>query len=129
MTTGTFQEFARSRKGAPQVKIDGKYYYVGKCNVDGLTQGARIEFSSNTFGDNGTLHGLQTWKLADAPQKSNGAAPPQGAPAAAFDGDMLRYASNVVANAISAGLIKVPKDITPWFWAAMDCPKASPEGE
>lgn len=125
MTIGTFQEFARSRKGAPQVKIDGKYYFVGKCNVDGLTPGDRIEFESNTFGDRGTLHGLQTWKLAGAPQKPNGHA----APAPAFDGDMLRYASNVVANAIQAGLIKAPRDITPWFWAAMDCPKASDEEE
>jgi hypothetical protein len=122
VTIGTVQEFARSKKGAPQVKIDGKYYYVGKCNIDGMSVGDRIEFESNAFGDRGTLFGLQTWKMSGPVQpKSNGHA----APAPTFDGDMLRYASNVVANAIQAGLIKEPKHITPWFWAAMDCPKAS----
>lgn len=124
MTIGTFQEFARSRKGAPQVKIDGKYYFVGKCNVDGLTPGDKIEFESNTFGDRGTLHGLNTWKLAGAPQKANGAAANHSPAPAAVDGDLLRYASNVVANAIQAGLVKNPKDITPWYWAAMECPNA-----
>lgn len=127
MTVGTFQEHARSKKGAPQVKIDGKYYFVGKCNIDGLTPGDRIEFESNTFGDRGTLLGLNTWKLAGAPQRSNGAAPAAAASAApsVVDGDQLRYASNVVANAIQAGLIKEPREITKWYWGAMDSLHAS----
>ncbi len=129
MTIGTVQEFARSKNGAPQVKIGGKYYFVGKANIDGMSVGDEIDFESNVFGDRGTLYGLQSWKLAKTtqrPQQVNGHAAP---PAPAFDGDMLRYASNVVANAIQAGLIKVPRDITPWFWAAMDCPKATDEEE
>lgn len=115
MTTGTVQEFTRSKKGAPQVKIDGKYYYVGKCNIDGMQVGDRLDFESNVFGDRGTLYGLQTWKLMQSVPKTNGAAAPT-----AIDGDQLRYASNVVANAIQAGLIKEPKDITKWYWGAMD---------
>lgn len=124
MTIGTVQEFARSKKGAPQVKIDGKYYFVGKCNIDGLSVGDRIEFESNVFGDRGTLYGLQTWKLTGPPvPKGNGQAPAS----AGVDGDQLRYASNVVANAIQAGLIKEPRDITRWYWGAMDSMKASDE--
>lgn len=128
MTIGTIQSFERSRNGAPKLKIDGKYYFVGKTNIDGLGVGDKVDFTSNTFGDRGLL-GLMTCVPARAaqnvPPQSNGHA----APAAVFDGDMLRYASNVVANAIQAGLIKAPRDITPWFWAAMDCPKASDDEE
>lgn len=128
MAVGTFQEHARSRKGAPQVKIDGKYYFVGKCNIDGLTPGDKIEFESNTFGDRGTLHGLQTWRLAGTPQRSNGHAPaPAAAAPSSVDGDHLRYASNVVANAIQVGLIKEPRDITKWYWGAMESMNASDE--
>ena len=123
MTIGTFKEHARSRKGAAQVKIDGAYYYVGKANVDGLTPGMRIDFVSNTFGDRGDLKGLVSWK----PYAESAGPSGQASPAPAFDGDMLRFASNVVAHAILKDLIKEPKDITPWFWAAMDCPKASDE--
>lgn len=125
MTIGTVQEFARSKKGAPQVKIGGKYYFVGKANIDGLNVGDEIEFESNTFGDRGTLYGLNSWRLAKKPQ--NGAQPSNGsAPSAtAVDGDQLRYASNVVANAIQAGLIKEPRDITKWYWGAMDSMNAT----
>lgn len=129
MTIGTVQEFARSKKGAPQVKIGGKYYFVGKANIDGLNVGDEIEFESNVFGDRGTLYGLQSWRPSKVAPKQQSNGNGHAAPAPAFDGDMLRYASNVVANAIQAGLIKGPRDITPWFWAAMDCPKATDEEE
>ena len=116
MAIGIVNEFARSKKGAPQVKIDGKYYFVGKCNIDGLNVGDRIDYTANTFGDRGTLLGLQTWKLME-PAKNGYGTPDKVNPAVSDDAEM-RFISNCVGQAIAAGTIKIPSDIAPWFAAA-----------
>lgn len=118
MAIGTVNEFCQSRSGKPQVKIDGAYYFVGKCNIDGMSVGDKIEFESNLFGDRMTLKGLQTWKRAQgaAPAAANG----NGARVinAVSDDATMRFISNVVGSAITAGTIKDPKDIAPWYRAA-----------
>lgn len=122
MTIGTVNEFGRSQKGSAKVKIDGAWYFVGKCNTDGMEVGDRIEFESNVFGDRGNLHGLQTWKLVGpAPAKANGNA------GAVSDDAEMRFCSNVVGSAIEAGLIKVPADIAKWFWGAKNAMSATDE--
>lgn len=122
MTIGTVNEFCRSRSGKPQVKIDGQYYFVGKCNIDGMAVGDQIDFESNLFGDRGTLKGLQKWKKAGpAPVKANGNA------GAVSDDAEMRFISNVVGSAIAAGAIKSPKEITAWYWGAKDAMTASDE--
>lgn len=125
MTIGKVQALTASRKGAPQLKIDGKYYFVGKCNVDGIQQGDTVDFVANTFGNNNSLNGLVSCK----PVRPQGGPAASVASAPAMDGDLLRYASNVVANAIQAGLIKEPKDVTPWYWAAINSTKAVDDEE
>lgn len=114
MAIGTVQELGRSRAGKPTVKVDGKLYFAGKCNIDGLQVGSKIDFTSNSFTtDSGKeLWGLQSWKPV-----SNGAAPAQHSPTALDDADRP-FISNVVAHAIQAGHIKTPAEIAGWARAA-----------
>lgn len=124
MAIGTVNEFCRSRSGKPQVKIDGAYYFVGKCNIDGMAVGDKIDFESNLFGDRMTLKGLQTWKKAgNAPPKANGNA------GAVSDDAEMRFISNVVGSAITSGAIKKPSEIAAWYLGAKSAMTAIDDDE
>lgn len=124
MAVGTVNEFCQSRNGKPQVKIDGKYYFVGKCNIEALSVGDKIEFEFNKFGNQGTLYGLQTWKPVRA---ANGS--PAHTDNAVSDDATMRFISNVVGSAIVAKTITEPGQIRAWYRAAKAAAllKADPE--
>ena len=118
MTIGIVNELGRSQNGKPKAKIDGKWYFVGRCNPD-LPVGQRIEYEGAPFTTpNGKqLLGLNSWKAAPA---SNGHAPPSGV----SDDAEMRFVSNCVGSAITAGTLKEPKDIKAWALAAQKALKA-----
>jgi hypothetical protein len=120
---GTVQERCNSRNGKPQLKIGGKYIYVGRCNIDGIDQGAYVEYETNTFGERNNLTGLLSIRLA---KPANGSAPPGGgiSPPSGFDGDELRFISNVVGSAIMAKSAASPTDVKGWALAAREALEA-----
>jgi hypothetical protein len=124
---GVIQSIEYSKKGAPKFKINGAWYYAGRCKVDTLHVGAEIEFESNLFGEQNNLNGLQWWKptqggkpsgnTSNAPQnRPNGASAPAAVPST--DALILPFISNTIAHAIQAGLIKSPEDLTGWVMGA-----------
>lgn len=118
---GTVQERCSSRNGKPQLKIGGKYIFVGRCNTDGIDKGSYVEYETNTFGDGGKLTGLLSIRLA---KSSNGSASPGPTPAGGFDGDELRFISNVVGSAIMAKSVGSPTEVKGWALAAREALEA-----
>lgn len=121
---GTVQERCSSRNGKPQLKINGKYIFVGRCNTDGIDKGSQVEYETNTFGDGGKLTGLLSIRLAqpNGAPRSNGSQAPS--PASFFDGDELRFISNVVGSAIMAKSAASPTDVKGWALAAREALEA-----
>lgn len=120
---GTVQERTTSRNGKPQLKINGKYIFVGRCNTDGIDKGSYVEYETNTFGNDGKLTGLLSIRLAqqNGGAKSNGSQP---AAPSFFDGDELRFISNVVGSAIMAKSAGSPTDVKGWALAAREALEA-----
>lgn len=124
---GVIQAVEYSKKGAPKFKVNGAWYYAGRCKVEGLHVGAEIEFESKLFGDQNNLNGLEWWKPAGGGQppqdRTNGAKAPgasaTGVPTGPVpDALILPFISNTIAHAIQAGLIKQPQDLTGWVLCA-----------
>lgn len=125
----TVTNIDQSKSGKTRVFFDGRNdwqaaVYLGqKCNGC-PPKGARIEAdtSSKTFEDGKTVWFLNRWKAIPASQQPILA--PQMAnqkPPAGWDiqsGDLSRFASNVVGQAITAGLITTPSQVAPWTAAA-----------
>lgn len=124
MAIGTVQGFPESRNGKPQIKIDGAYYFVGRCDVSSLKKGDRIDFTFNTFGDNGKLKGLQNWALANGAPQTNGQMNGAAHSASALDDQDRPAISNWVAHAIAAGHIKSPTEIKAWALASQEALQA-----
>lgn len=113
MSIGTVNELGRSQNGKPKAKIDGKWYFLGRCNPDGLNVGMKVEYEGDSFTtpSGKQLLGLKSWKAA--PQ-SNGS----GNASAVSDDAEMRFISNCVGSAITAGTIKDPIELTKWAVAA-----------
>jgi hypothetical protein len=124
---GTVQGREFSKKGSLKLKIEGKWMFVGRCNVDGIDTGAYVEYDTNTFGDRGNLIGLQAIRVVPRPQnaapaQSNGHAVPasnSGIELSPLDDSGMRFISNIVGSAITAGTLKDPVEVEKWTMAAL----------
>lgn len=107
---GLFQEWGRTSKGGPKLKIDNKWVYPTRtCNMDGLNPGMQVEYETTPGGNDGKLTILQ--RIRPAPAGSPvGSASPQTA-STITDGDILRSVSNVVGSMAAAGQITHPDQI------------------
>lgn len=116
---GTFQEWGRTSKGGPKLKLDGRWVYPSRgCNTDGLNPGMAVEYETSMGGNDGKLVILN--RIRPAPQ---GSAPPANN-AAPYDESELRFISNVVGSALTAGTIKEPGQLMEWALAAQGALKA-----
>lgn len=133
---GYVQARERSKSGKSwRLQVGGKWYTVSnRANLDGIQQGIYVECRMGGFSaDNGnwipTIEGVRP---APAPQGGYPPNPRQGGQNAAnslsgapsklasahWDDSSLRYLSNLVASAITAGNIKDPVEIMAWTAAA-----------
>lgn len=129
MTLATVNEFGRSQKGNPKIKLDGKWYPVGRNNVDGIQPGSQVEVEYGSFPDSRTGEPVACInKIRPAPSapKTNGhAAPPAGAcEVSPLDDSGMRFVSNIVGSAITSGKIVKPFEVTTWTIAAYRAFKA-----
>jgi hypothetical protein len=114
----TVQEFGQSQSGSPKVKASGKWYFLNK-SLERPPLG-QIEIKEGAFrmGDK-TFETIEAWR----PVGANGSQHNAQAPAAAPTGDYvdeasMRFISNCVGSAITAGAIKEPGQILSWYQAA-----------
>lgn len=127
--TGTVTKFATTKNGKPTIYIDQKMYFVGRCDVSGVSVGDHLSFEAHAFSDDGKLWGLDKW--AKVPNGNGVSGPNLGQPiqpyeraAPALDEPTLRFISNCVGSAITAGTIKEPEAIEKWVSAARNALKA-----
>jgi hypothetical protein len=118
---GIVNEVGVTQKGSPKLKVNGEWYYAGKCDVSSVKVGDSISMEVKSFGEAGNLWGIQKWaKLPTAPQAFL-------AKPSAVSGDAeQRFISNCVGQAITAGLIKTPAQITAWVLGAKRALTAEP---
>lgn len=122
---GTVQELGASKNGKPKVKIDGIWYFAGRCDISTVKPGNVLDFTFSEFGEprNGKrMRGLDNWAFtsqASIPHAAEVQAKlGEPAPSNYIDEAELRFISNVVGSAISAGTLKEPQDVTKWAIAA-----------
>lgn len=128
----------QSQNGKDRVYFDGKngwqdaYYVSQGLRMPAIGDVIEVQTSSKSFGrDKPPTWFLNDWKPARAsnggayPSPSQGAAPaanpPISAPTKGWEVapmNLCAFVSNVVANAIQAGLIKEPVDIHRWTKSA-----------
>jgi|SRR5689334_10332106 len=113
---GVVQKIGSTRNGAPFYTIDGKDYFLSRDIGEPPTQGAKIEFEYEEFGEAkgkwGRPRRISKWKPV-----TNSAGQPQTGPTIS-DADILRSVSNVVGSACAAGTVKAPEELEKWFVAA-----------
>lgn len=119
----TVETVGPSKSGkALRVKAGGKWY--GAKKDSGITAGTTIDAETST-GDYGDW--IDKWKPSNgsaAPQASGVSNAPSGSPNSSRDHPAgaapawLPFASNTVAHAINAGIIKEPSDVKAWAAAA-----------
>jgi hypothetical protein len=126
---GIVTDRGTSQKGKATIHIDNQLYYAGNTDLGTLTVGDQVEFDASSFAD-GKLWGINKgWKLVKGVNKYAPSVPqPQGpiaaparphaAPERAPNEAELRFISNCVGSAISAGTIKEPEQIEKWTSAA-----------
>lgn len=129
---GTVSEMGESKSHKPKFKIDGRWYSAGKCPVNGLGVGLKIEFEPSEYQYDGkTYYGLESWRpVPQGPSPGDDARTAPRAPVAALEGlseAELRFISNVVGSAITSGACKAPSDIGQWFRSAKAAVKAFDE--
>jgi len=122
-------EFGRSQKGNPKIKLDGKWYPVGRNNTDGIQPGMQVEVEYGSFPDSRTGQPVACInKIRPAPQaqqpKSNGHTPTGAVEVSPLDDSGMRFISNIVGSAIAAGKIEKPFEVTTWSIAAYRAFKA-----
>lgn len=123
------QELGKSKNGAPKVKASGVWYFLNKKLAD-PPAGSSIEIQEGSFGDSNQFKTIEAWRPAGGNGGQSGsqqrnASAPAAPPAGYVDEASMRYISNCVGSAISAGHCKEPGQIRSWFTAA----KASLEGK
>jgi hypothetical protein len=146
-----------TQNGKDRVYFDGKNdwkdaYYI-KQGLYAPSVGSMVEVETHAWtppGKNVAVWYLDSWKAAPAsaavgasqrpqaptpsPARGNGQSAPVEAhaqPLKGWDiqsGDLSRYASNIVASAITAGLIKQPHQIVGWAAAAYTSGNSLREG-
>lgn len=130
---GTVNELGVSKNGKAKIKIDGKWYFAGRCKIDGVSPGERLQFEASAFGEKGDLWGLDNWAKLPPPvgiQIDPGTPVPKitgntiSPVYTGFDEAQMRFISNCVGQAIAAGTIKQPEDIEKWFAAARSALKS-----
>lgn len=151
MITATVTKLDQTKNGKPVVYFDNKHdykeaYFLGKSMPPPM--GAVIEVDTKASDFNGkTLWFVQSWKFASGAQPVNTAtyappapvqgqapyispAPSQSAPAGLpmEPGDVLRFISNVVGQAINAKTIADPMDITAWAAEALSVARKLRDG-
>jgi hypothetical protein len=113
---GTVQKIGSTRNGAPFYTVDGKDYFLSRDIGEPPTQGAKIEFEYEEFGEAkgkwGRPRRISKWQ----PVRNAAGKPETGSTIS--DADILRSVSNVVGNACAAGTVKDPEDLEKWFVAA-----------
>ena len=115
---GTVQEFGRSQKGNPKIKIDGKWYPVGRNNTDGIQPGSQVEVEYGSFrgNDGKDVACISSIRPSAAPRNAPNLPP--------FDEAELRFISNVVGSAITGGKVERPEEVSLWARAAANALKA-----
>jgi hypothetical protein len=127
MNVVTVQELGKSKNGAPKVKASGTWYFLNKT-LDSPNVGSTVEIREGSFGDNNQFKTIEAWRPAGgnghSTQQRNASAP-TAPPAGYVDEASMRFISNCVGSAITAGHCKEPGQINAWFKAA----KAALEGK
>ena len=127
--TGYVQGRERAKSGKSwRLQVGGKWYTVSnRANLDGIEQGVYVECRMGGFSaDNGNwIPTIEVIRPAQAPRAQT---PPPGGgsghiaasrlASAHWDDSALRFLSNVVGSAITAGVIKDPVEILAWTAAA-----------
>lgn len=118
MATVTVQELGKSKNGAPKVKASGTWYFLNKKLADPPI-GSSIDIQEGSFGDNNQFKTIEQWRPAGGNGGSqHHAQAPAAPPAGYIDEASMRFISNCVGSAITAGTIKEPGQIRAWFVAA-----------
>jgi hypothetical protein len=120
MTVVTVQEYGQSQSGGPKVKASGKWYFLNKSLEKPPMGSVEIKEGSFTMGDK-TFPTIEAWRPAggNPPPQHNAQSAPAAPPAGDYiDEATMRFISNCVGQAISAGTIKEPGQILAWFSAA-----------
>lgn len=126
---GYVQARERSKSGKSwRLQVGGKWYTVSnRANLDGIEQGIYVECRMGGFSaDNGnwipTIEGIRPAQAprAPTPPQGRGSGPivPSRLASAHWDDSALRFLSNVVGSAITAGVIKDPVEVLAWTAAA-----------
>lgn len=112
---GQVTEIGKTQKGKMKFKIGGQWYYEGRALSGSYPNpGQSVEVRYTLFGDKGDLRSLEVWRPV-----SNGSAPVASVQSATgLDEASLRFISNVVGSAITAGAIKDPGQVNSWFQSA-----------
>jgi len=142
MPTVIVTKIDTSKNGKPRVYFENKHnwqdsYYIGnKCNgIPTVGQQIEADTSQVTFPNaKGPTWFLNSWKPVQAQQVAQQMTQGQQIQTPAINGtytpkpvmgwpdvptgDLSRFVSNIVGQAITAGLIKAPTDIAPWVAAA-----------
>jgi hypothetical protein len=138
MSTVTVTKVGQTRSGKPCVYFDGKLDYIDAYYLGSKTEmppeGAVIEAVTASSDFKGkTYWYLNSWKLANGALQPK--APVQGQQTTQTAGwridpsDLCRFASNVVGQALLAGLIKTPNDVAPWVHAAYKAGESLKSGD
>lgn len=111
--SGPVTELGQTKNGNKKFKIGGQWYFPGKALAGDVPAiGQSVELKYTLFGDKNDLRSLERWRtIAAAPQS-------QTQPSTTLDGDSLRFISNVIGSALTAGQIDSPSQLHDWFEAA-----------
>jgi hypothetical protein len=135
ITEGLVQEIGRTEKGNPKAKINGEWFFGSpRVDLSTLQVGSRVGVEYELFGPKNNLKGIKSWGVLPVgnPTSPVNATPPVGQPLAPqphIEEHVLRFVSNVVGQAIAAGAIKTPAEISPWYNAALDAANGLPGDE
>ncbi len=128
---GTVQELGARKNGKPKVKIDGIWYFAGRCDISTVKPGNVLDFTFSEFGEprNGKrMRGLDNWAFTSQASIPHAAEvqDKRGEPASSnyIDEAELRFISNVVGSDISAKTILVGPEVTGWALAAQEALRA-----
>jgi hypothetical protein len=132
---GTVTKLGVSKNLKPILYIDGKLYFAGKCDISELAVGDLISFEGHAFSEDGKLWGLDKWGKLPKPTQFAGNGTQGGpgtrptTPSGSLDEPVLRFISNCVGNAISAGMCTAPDQIEKWVSAARNAITAQTKGD
>lgn len=116
--SGSLQEVGQTSRGDPKIKVNGKWMYFKNKPGPIPTAGTILNIAYTYGGKDGKLPLIVEWQASNsAPAASS---PNKGNDSPPIDEASLRFISNVVGSAISAGTIKDPSQIEAWFEHAKD---------